>query len=173
VLYKRKLSFIFFLFFLCSVRAPIIFAADLSSPSFIVRDPIVGTGGGYYSSGSFNMFGAGHTNLSGYSTSPSFIGKLGFLYFPGVGITPTPTPTPTPSGGGSGGGGSTPVTPSQTNCRIADFNCDGRVDILDLSILLFYSGKTGAVIVPYDLHKDNMIDLQDISILFYYWDIEK
>lgn len=55
---------------------------DLTSTNFIVRDPIVGTGGGYGSSASFNLISSGNTILSGVSTSSSFISHYGFLYFP-------------------------------------------------------------------------------------------
>jgi hypothetical protein len=57
-------------------------AIDLTSTNFIIRDPIIGTFGGYGTSGSFELFSAGHTALSGYSTSASYITKYGFLYFP-------------------------------------------------------------------------------------------
>jgi len=62
--------------------APLTNAGDLTSASFIIKDPIIGTGGGYGTSASFQAFSAGHTLLSGYATSASFINKYGFLYFP-------------------------------------------------------------------------------------------
>lgn len=63
---------------------PSVFASDLSSSNFIIRDPVIGTSGGYSSSGSFTFFGAGNMNLSGFNTSATFIGRYGFLYFPFV-----------------------------------------------------------------------------------------
>jgi len=51
----------------------------------------------------------------------------------------------------------------------ADFNHDGRIDILDLSILLYYSDQSGYGLSVYDLNKDNELDFLDVSILFYYW----
>ncbi|MDE2399715.1 MAG: hypothetical protein KGL67_01750 [Patescibacteria group bacterium] len=55
---------------------------DLTSTSFIVRDPIVGTGGGYGSSASFQLISAGNTTLSGVASSASFSTHYGFLYYP-------------------------------------------------------------------------------------------
>jgi len=86
---------------------------------------------------------------------------------------------PEPSSGGGGGGGffrflkpkPTPKPepkPSKPKPD-PDFNDDGKINIVDLSILLFWYGKTGSEIIPYDLNEDNMIDIADVSILFYYW----
>ncbi len=59
-----------------------VYAIDLTSDSFIIRDPIIGTGGGYGSSDSFNLLSSGNTLLSGTGSSDSFFGRYGFLYFP-------------------------------------------------------------------------------------------
>ncbi len=59
------------------------FAQDLTSAHFIIRDPSIGSGGGYQSSPSFNMYSAGNLNVSGNTgTSASFKGRAGFLQFP-------------------------------------------------------------------------------------------
>jgi len=89
---------------------------------------------------------------------------------------PIPPEEPPPSGGsgGSGSGGfvrlppffQKPVVPIQKN---PDFNDDGRVDISDLSILLYWWGKSGPGIASYDLNNDGIIDIVDASILFYHW----
>ena len=84
------------------------------------------------------------------------------------------TQTVAQSGGILGGGGSLQkATPEERAkiLKIADFNHDGRVDVEDLSILLYYYGKTGPQIIPYDLNGDGKIDIIDTSILLYYWDI--
>lgn len=88
-----------------------------------------------------------------------------------------------PSGGGgnpsvtiSGGGApvveeaqiTKPVEPSKI-LGTADLNRDGRIDIVDLSILLYHYEKSGPGIRAYDLNDDLVIDLADISILIYYW----
>ncbi|OGJ08633.1 hypothetical protein A3I95_02700 [Candidatus Nomurabacteria bacterium RIFCSPLOWO2_02_FULL_44_12] len=140
-------------------------ARDLTSASFIVRDPVIGAGGGYATSGSFRMFQSLDPVLIGVNASTSFLGHFGFLYFQD---DVAPAPVPTPAGGGGGGD-----SVSVTRCgRIADFNCDGRVNLLDFSILLYYTDKSGTVIVPYDLSANGRIDLMDISIMFYHWDEE-
>ncbi len=59
-------------------------AVDLTSTNFIVRDPVIGTGGGYGTSTNFKAFSAGNLNLSGLGSSTSFIGHYGFLYYPFV-----------------------------------------------------------------------------------------
>ncbi len=50
-----------------------------------------------------------------------------------------------------------------------DLNGDNRIDIVDLSILIYYEGKNGPDASRYDLNKDGTVDLVDISILMYYW----
>lgn len=83
------------------------------------------------------------------------------------------SPSPSPSSGGGGGGGSRERDDISKRPELAfvsaDFNYDGRVDLKDLSILLYYWDQPIAIIQPYDLNDDNVIDLKDISILFYYW----
>src|SRR3989344_2199554 len=119
----RPLRNTFFLciFFLVFTFAPSsLRAADLTSTNFIIRDPIIGTGGGYLSSTNFQLFGAGHTLFSDIGTGTLFIGRYGFLYYPEPAAEPAPAPAP----GGGGGGGAGAASP--TSCRITDFNCDGR-----------------------------------------------
>lgn len=66
-------------FFVC---APFVYSADLTSSSFIIRDPMVGTGGGFGTSSSFKLFSSGNTLGSDTGDSTSFIGRYGFLYYP-------------------------------------------------------------------------------------------
>jgi hypothetical protein len=92
------------------------------------------------------------------------------------------------SGGGGGGssvsvsgGGSPPASPPPssvsssvpilptTSCGIADFNCDGRVNLIDLSILLSHYGQSVPVDSPYNLDHSGVVDFPDLSILMYYW----
>jgi hypothetical protein len=63
---------------------PCVYAADLSSTSFIVRDPLVGTGGSYGTSASFASYGSGDMTSIGRGTSASFEGRYGFLWYPYV-----------------------------------------------------------------------------------------
>lgn len=72
-------------FFFVSLLVPFfIYAKDLSSTNFIIRDPIVGTGGEYGTSSGFKLFGAGDTLLTGSGVSATYISHYGFLYFPYV-----------------------------------------------------------------------------------------
>ena len=160
---NRKFYINFFFCFLVFVlffplSAPLAVGSDLTSTNFIVRDPVIGVGSGYGSSTSFELHASQGLTLTGVSSSASFLSHYGFLYF-----TDTSSSN---SGGGSSvtsGGGVSRV------CRIADLNCDGSVNIMDLSILLYYSEHSGLPFAQYDLNKDGQLDLSDISILFYYW----
>ena len=61
-------------------------AKDLTSTHFIIKDPVIGTGGGYSSSGSFQLNSEGDTLLTGVGSSATYIGHYGFLYYPFVKI---------------------------------------------------------------------------------------
>lgn len=80
---KMKIP-VFLFFIVCLFFSSLVFAEDLTSTNFIVRDPVIGTGGGYGSSASFQAFQAGHTSFSDINSSASFKGYYGFLYFPFV-----------------------------------------------------------------------------------------
>lgn len=56
-------------------------AMDLSSTSFIVRDPVIGTFGGVGTSTDFQLVSAGNMILSGVGTSTSYQTRYGFLYY--------------------------------------------------------------------------------------------
>lgn len=90
--------------------------------------------------------------------------------------TPTPTPTPTPApavgvGGGGGGGAAgpapPPAPPAEAAYSTADFTKDGKIDLVDFSILLFNWGLPDNPI--YDLNNDAVVDIIDFSIFLYYW----
>ncbi len=73
-----------YLFLLASfLFASVARAIDLTSASFIIRDPIIGTlGEEFGSSASFRLISAGHTSLSDIGgTSTSFQIRFGFLYY--------------------------------------------------------------------------------------------
>jgi len=93
-----------------------------------------------------------------------------------------------PGGGGGGGGGggtgyfvtgTVPVATSPYNppvssycdaqAKIGDFNCDGRVNIIDLSIFLYYYARSDSGAARYDLNRDGTVDFPDISIMMYHW----
>ncbi len=71
-----------------------------------------------------------------------------------------------------GGGGNVVVTPpiEISKCGRADFNCDGKVDSIDFSILLYYWKSEAPFKNQYvDINKDNKVDSIDFSILLYEW----
>ena len=55
----------------------------------------------------------------------------------------------------------------EVNCRIADLDCAGNVDMVDFSILMYYWGTSSATA---DINGDHIVDLTDFSIMMFYWD---
>jgi len=51
-------------------------------------------------------------------------------------------------------------------CPGADFNKDGKVNLVDFSILLYWWGKYNPCV---DISGDGIVNLPDFSILMYYW----
>jgi len=51
-------------------------------------------------------------------------------------------------------------------CPRADFNKDGRTDLIDFSIMLYWWGKYNPCV---DQNQDGIVNLPDFSILMYYW----
>ncbi|OGZ02747.1 MAG: hypothetical protein A3G64_00010 [Candidatus Liptonbacteria bacterium RIFCSPLOWO2_12_FULL_60_15] len=92
--------------------------------------------------------------------------------------TPVPPPAPPPS---SGGGNQKfvffplplplplPTVVVPPPAVSPDLNRDGKVDVQDLSILLFWFGKTGSDALRHDLNGDENVDIADVSVLFYHW----
>ncbi len=92
--FKKKyfpILFFVFNFFIFSF----VYSSDLTSTNFIVRDPIVGTGGAYGTSTNFKLYSSGNTLLSGVGSSATYIGHYGFLYYPFLELG---TLTATPNG---------------------------------------------------------------------------
>jgi hypothetical protein len=52
---------------------------------------------------------------------------------------------------------------------IADINCDGAVDLVDFSILLFYWESTNPDNPRADINSDGPVDIIDFSIMMFYW----
>ncbi|GEM_PF-2514590 len=153
-------------------------ADNYSSSNFIVKDPVFSSGSGYSSSSNFQLWNSVGQSAIGTSTAPSFGLKSGFLYFtnPSPSPTPSPSPSPTPSPSPIGGGGIVglintiiqvlltppgvpPVVQSKPpvtrpGCRRSDFNCDGRVDLQDLSIFFAFQST---------------VKLRDLSVVFSDW----
>src|SRR3989344_6433815 len=83
-LFKKLLGFFalsFFVAIFMGVSGISVSAIDLTSTNFIIRNPIVGTGGGYGTSAGFQLISAGNITLSGVGSSASFQTRYGFLYY--------------------------------------------------------------------------------------------
>ena len=84
------------------------------------------------------------------------------------------TPTGAAAAVSTGGGAGYPSPPKREPeiariLKLCDFNNDGRCNIVDFSILLYYMNKPIAIASRYDLNSDEVIDIIDISILLFYW----
>lgn len=51
-------------------------------------------------------------------------------------------------------------------CGIGDLNCDGRVNLVDFSIMLYWWKKPNIIA---DLNANGVVDLPDFSIMLYWW----
>lgn len=77
-----KLSLLFTILIVISIYPTQ--ASDSTSSSFILRDPVIGAGGGFGTSTSFQLISANNILGSNFATTTSFSGKSGFLYYPFV-----------------------------------------------------------------------------------------
>ena len=50
-----------------------------------------------------------------------------------------------------------------------DLNCDGRINIVDVSIMMYWFKKGTQPEAYVDLNSDGIINLGDFSILVFYW----
>lgn len=53
--------------------------------------------------------------------------------------------------------------------RPGDINCDGKVNLSDFSILLYFWKKTNPSNQRADINKDGVVNIRDLSILLFYW----
>ena len=60
------------------------------------------------------------------------------------------------------------VLDENKGCKSADVNCDGRVNLVDLSVLLYWY-KNPIPPSRVDLNKDGIVNIVDFSILIYRW----
>lgn len=60
-------------------------------------------------------------------------------------------------------------TESQCRAKAGDINCDGIIDIADMSILLYWWQDGSADANPGDMNSDGKVDLSDLSIMFFNW----
>lgn len=67
--------------------------------------------------------------------------------------------------------GNQDVTKKTTTCGslVGDINCDGKVNLVDFSILAYWYKNKGTPPANVDLNGDGTINLVDFSILAYHW----
>ena len=58
---------------------------------------------------------------------------------------------------------------SEAPSKRSDLNNDGRVDITDFSMLLYYWNKKPPVTSKADINKSGLVDVIDLSIMLYDW----
>lgn len=85
-------SFLLFIFIILTSIASPLSAAEYTSNSFIIRDPVVGGLGSFGTGPSFQLFSNGDLVFNGRGSSSSFLARFGFLNFPFV-TAPTVTAT--------------------------------------------------------------------------------
>ena len=61
------------------------------------------------------------------------------------------------------------LAPGTLVCKGADLNFDGKVDLVDFSILLYFWGQTRPTNRCADINFDGIVDLVDFSIMMYWW----
>ena len=159
------MKFYLIVIFLCAISLlslPFLTVAiDFTTDNFVTKDPVISGGGGYSTTTNFKIWHSFSQPAIGLSTSTSNELRAGFLYFSQVESLPPPPPPPPP--GGFGGkptklappplptlGPSQPFIPPvippfikfitgeiipASGCGRSDLNCDGDVDLVDLSIL--------------------------------------
>jgi len=144
-------------------------AEEFSSANFKIKDPIISIGGGLATSTNFLLQGSIGQPAPGTSTAASFEVRAGFLFFPAPVAPAVPSPTP-PIIARLPGITFLRIIPLLPRCiRIGDLNCDGKINLADLSIFLYFLNQPRQIASRYDINEDGVLDLKDISIMFYYW----
>jgi len=178
-----KVLAVFFIF-LVSTFSPFPARADFaSSTNFVIERGVIDVGGSGATSTGFNLRTSLGQQGVGISTSTTFTVRGGFLHF-SVPASATTAPTSSGGGGGGGGGGGSGTggggggtgyqqAPSRLRapgllCGV-DFNDDDRVDMVDLSILLYYYDDTESSPGCFDIDENGRVDFPDVSILMFYW----
>ena len=61
------------------------------------------------------------------------------------------------------------LRPGALVCRGADLNFDGKVNIIDFSILLYFWAQTKLANICADINFDGIVNIIDFSIMMYWW----
>lgn len=156
------------------------FAEEFTSANFIVKDPVIEYGGGESTSAGFVANQSIGPPAAGRSSSAGFNLCSGFQCYPAAVVEEeeeVPAPPPSP------GDGvlitflraflppipKLPLIPEiLVPCLpITDLNCDGKINLQDLSIFLFLEPKPTPN--PADFNRDTRVNIRDLSILFSDW----
>jgi len=142
---------------------------------WVIRNSSANTASGWF----FRMIFSSSTLLGAYARYP----QLSAL----VEEEPEEPVTPGPGSGGGGGGtgfykppfplGVPTTTPPfpipppfiAPPLQRVDCNADNHIDIVDLSIMLFYYGQPPPFPPCVDLNLNGKVDFPDVSILMFYW----
>ena len=152
------------------LAVPFFVAAQFaSSTTYQIERGVVDDGGGRSTSTTFDERGSIGQPGTGVSSSTTYQIRGGFLHFavPTVATTSVVTPSPTVILTGGGSGPRPPVSPEII--QSCDFNDDGKCNLVDLSIMLFFFERSGPSIARYDLNVNNRVDFPDVSVLMFYW----
>ena len=173
------------------------YAADFSSDNFTVKDSVMSPGAGYSTSDNFRLWSNVGQPAIGTSTATSFTLRSGFLYFPAPSVGEAPAPVPTLTGSFIDVVRKIFLTPeeltekpkklvSEAITRV-DLTNDGLIDMVDLSVLLYYYEKPPSFLAKFgfdgtgydltrrvsknnpDFNRDAVVDLVDLSVLLSYW----
>jgi hypothetical protein len=155
-----------------SAATPVeLLASQAGEWDWVLKNNSADTGSGWF----FRMIFSSGTVLDSYGNFPALSA-----------VTPTPTPTSTPAPIAGGGAlisprvspppdeptlpKSKPLSPcDDIRIQKVDLSGDCRVDLVDLSILLYYYGKKGAEISRYDFNDNFAVDFPDVSVMMFYW----
>lgn len=154
----------------------LVFADEFISADFKVLDPVLFPGG-YSTSDDFKLRGVIGQTAIGIGEGADFNIKSGFLYFSAP-VEPDDEPSVPPPPPGDGiildllRKFVPPVpkflliTEGRSPC-FTDINCDGKINLVDLSIFLFFTSQPTPN--PVDFNNDSKVNAKDLSILFFDW----
>lgn len=142
---------------------------------WVVKNNSASTGSAWF----FRMIYSSSTALDGYDSYPALSAAVA------AATSSPPAPGPVVGVGGRGGGtgygatsgpsgaaGPPIIYPSPCEnliVQMTDLNGDCRVDIVDLSVLLYYFEERGIEVSRYDFNRSDEVDFPDVSIMMYYW----
>ena len=158
----------------------------LTPSGYTVGQSVV-SGGPYSYTSLGNVLTSTQTGLSN-GIPYYFIVVVKDIFGNAVATSTEATATPAASGGGGGGSGggggennrapfvfgpiidipSLQIIPKVCEKTATDMDCDGRVDIIDFSIMYYWYERASPP-TRVDLNKDGAVDIYDFSIMAYYW----